>query len=124
MDYAIEVPKLSSLILRHDANAPLRGLDTVPRADQPPVAIVFWAFRVMVGLGFAMAGIGLWSLVARMRGRLYAMPMLHRAAVLMGPAGFIAVLAGWTVTETCQSASKRDPLSACKGDHLAALRSG
>ena len=100
VDYAIEVPKLSSLILKHDANAPLAGLDTVPLINQPPVAIVFWAFRVMVGLGFAMAGIGLWSLVARMRGRLYATPLLHSAAVLMGPAGFVAVLAGWAVTET------------------------
>jgi len=97
---AIEIPKLSSLILKHDPDAPLKGLDKVPLADQPPVAIVFWAFRIMVGLGFAMAGIGLWSLVARARGTLYGSPLLHRAAVAMGPAGFIAVLAGWVVTET------------------------
>ncbi|MDP9057347.1 MAG: cytochrome ubiquinol oxidase subunit I [Pseudomonadota bacterium] len=100
VDYAISVPKLSSLILKHDANAPLAGLDTIPIADQPPVAIVFWAFRVMVGLGFAMAGLGLWSLIARLRGQLYSASLLHRAAVVMGPAGFIAVLAGWVVTET------------------------
>ncbi len=100
VDYAIEVPKMSSLILKHDPNAGLPGLDTVPLADQPPVAVVFFAFRVMVGLGMAMAGLGLWSLVMRVRGRLYGAPMLHRAAVLMGPAGFIAVLAGWVVTET------------------------
>jgi cytochrome d ubiquinol oxidase subunit I len=100
VDYAVEVPKLSSLILKHDANAPLAGLDTVPRADQPPVAVVFWAFRVMVGLGFAMAGLGLWSLFARVRGKLFTAPLLHRVAVMMGPAGFVAVLAGWVVTET------------------------
>ncbi len=100
VDYAIEVPKLSSLILKHDANAPLGGLDTIAVADQPPVVIVFWAFRVMVGLGLAMATLGLWSLVARWRGRLYTTPLLHRAALGMGPAGFIAVLAGWVVTET------------------------
>lgn len=99
VDYAISIPKASSLILKHDPNAPLKGLDTVPEADQPPVGIVFWAFRVMVGLGFAMMGLGLWSLLARMRGRLYDWRVLHHAALLMGPAGFVAVLAGWVVTE-------------------------
>jgi len=99
VDLAVEIPKGSSLILKHDANAPLAGLDTVPDADEPPVGIVFWAFRIMVGLGVLMAGLGLWSLIARWRRRLYDWPMLHRAAVLMGPAGFIAVIAGWVVTE-------------------------
>lgn len=99
VDYAIEIPKASSLILKHDLNAPLKGLDTVPDANEPPVPIVFWAFRIMVGLGFAMAGLGLWSLVARARKSLYDWPLLHRAAVLMGPSGFVAVLAGWVVTE-------------------------
>lgn len=99
VDYAIAIPKASSLILKHDLNAPLRGLDTVPVADHPPVGIVFWAFRVMVGLGFAMAGLGLWSLWLRWRGRLYHTPLMLRAAVAMGPAGFVAVLAGWIVTE-------------------------
>ena len=99
VDYAVEIPKASSLILRHDANAPLAGLDTIPLADQPPVGIVFWAFRIMVGLGFAMAGLGLLSLFLRWRGKLYDHRLLLRFAVLMGPAGFIAVLAGWTVTE-------------------------
>ncbi|BBB11208.1 cytochrome ubiquinol oxidase subunit I [Sphingopyxis sp. FD7] len=99
VDYAVEIPKASSLILKHDPNAPLKGLDTVPDADEPPVGIVFWAFRVMVGLGMAMVGIGLWSLFARARRRLYDLPWLHRAAVLMGPSGFVAVLAGWVTTE-------------------------
>ena len=99
VDLAVEIPKGSSLILRHDPDAPLAGLDTVPDADEPPVGIVFWAFRVMVGLGVLMAGLGLWSLVARWRRRLYDWPLLHRAAVLMGPSGFVAVIAGWVVTE-------------------------
>ncbi|MFM6950576.1 MAG: cytochrome ubiquinol oxidase subunit I [Novosphingobium sp.] len=99
VDYAIEVPKASSLILKHDANAPLAGLDTIADADEPPVGIVFWAFRVMVGLGFAMLGLGLWSLVARLQGKLHDWVWLHRGALLMGPAGFLAVLAGWVVTE-------------------------
>jgi len=99
VDYAIEIPKASSLILKHDLNAPLAGLDTVPDTDEPPIGIVFWAFRIMVGLGVAMAGLGLWSLFARWRRHLYDWTLLHRAAVVMGPAGFVAVLAGWVVTE-------------------------
>jgi cytochrome d ubiquinol oxidase subunit I len=99
IDYAIEIPKLSSLILKHDLNAPLAGLDTIPDEDEPPVAIVFFSFRVMIGLGFAMLGLGLWGLWARARGRLFDAPMLHRAAIVMGPTGFIAVLAGWITTE-------------------------
>ncbi|MGD9812106.1 MAG: cytochrome ubiquinol oxidase subunit I [Sphingobium sp.] len=99
VDYALEIPKGSSLILKHDPDAPLAGLDTVPDGNKPPVGIVFWAFRVMVGLGFAMFGLGLWSLVARAKRRLYDWTWLHRAAVAMGPAGFIAVIAGWVVTE-------------------------
>lgn len=99
VDYALEIPKASSLILKHDANAPLNGLDTIPKEDHPPVGIVFWAFRVMVGLGFAMLALGLWSLLARTRGKLYDWRGLHRLAVLMGPSGFVAVIAGWIVTE-------------------------
>ncbi|MET1755325.1 cytochrome ubiquinol oxidase subunit I [Novosphingobium sp. RD2P27] len=97
--YALEIPNASSLILKHSLNAPLKGLDTVPLADQPPVEVVFWSFRIMVGLGFAMLGIGIWSLLARMRGKLYDWPWLHRAALIMGPSGFIAVIAGWVTTE-------------------------
>jgi len=97
--YAIEIPKASSLILKHSLDAPLKGLDTVPRQDWPPVAVVFWSFRIMVAVGFAMLGIGLLSLWLRARGKLYDSPLLHRLAVLMGPSGFIAVLAGWITTE-------------------------
>lgn len=99
VDYAVSIPKASSLILKHDPDAPLAGLDTVPDADEPPVAIVFWSFRVMVGLGFAMLGVGLWSLLARVRKGLYDWPWLHRAAVAMAPSGFVAVIAGWVTTE-------------------------
>jgi cytochrome d ubiquinol oxidase subunit I len=97
--YTIEIPKASSLILKHDLDAPLAGLDTVPREDWPPVPIVFWSFRVMVGLGFLMLGLGLFSLVARARGKLYDWPWLHRFALAMGPSGLVAVLAGWITTE-------------------------
>jgi cytochrome d ubiquinol oxidase subunit I len=97
--YAVEIPKFSSLILKHDLDAPLAGLDTIPDDEEPPVGMLFSSFRIMVGIGFAMLGIGLWSLWGRVRGRLYEMSWLHRAAVLMGPSGFAAVLAGWITTE-------------------------
>jgi cytochrome d ubiquinol oxidase subunit I len=100
IDYEISIPKLSSLILEHDLNAPMKGLDTVPLADQPPVFITFWAFRIMVGLGFLMLGLGLYSLYARFSGNLYQSPWLHRFAIAMGPSGLVAVLAGWATTET------------------------
>jgi cytochrome bd ubiquinol oxidase subunit I len=98
--YALQIPKLSSWILKHDSDAPLAGLDTVPRENWPPVPIVFWSFRIMVGLGMLMAGLGVFSLWLRWRDRLYDSKLLHRFALVMGPAGFIAVLAGWITTET------------------------
>lgn len=99
IDYAVQIPKLSSLILKHDLNAPLAGLDTIPDADEPPVTIVFYSFRVMIALGFAMLGLGGWALWCRWRGRMLADRWLHRATVVMGPMGFVAVLAGWITTE-------------------------
>ncbi|MBS0481038.1 MAG: cytochrome ubiquinol oxidase subunit I [Proteobacteria bacterium] len=95
----VAIPKLGSVILKHDPDAPLQGLKDFPRSEWPPVAIIFWSFRIMVGLGFAMLGLGLWSLIARWRGALYSWAWLHRAAVLMGPMGFVAVIAGWVTTE-------------------------
>jgi len=99
LKYKVGIPKLSSLILKHDLNAPLDGLDTIPDEDQPPVAIVFWSFRIMVGIGFLMLGVGLFGLWARFRKKLYEAKWLHRAALVMGPSGLVAVLAGWITTE-------------------------
>ena len=98
--YAIEIPKMGSLILKHSPNAPLAGLDTVPRENWPPVPIPFWSFRIMVGMGFLMLALGLFSLWTRWRGTLYQTRLLHIFAMAMGPAGFIAVIAGWVTTET------------------------
>ncbi len=61
-------PHLGALILTHDWNGFLRGLDAFPRDQWPPVAIPFWSFRIMVGIGFAMLGLGLWGLYCRWRG--------------------------------------------------------
>ena len=95
----VAIPKASSLILRHDPNADLPGLESVPQADWPYVPIVFWSFRVMVGLGALMLALGLFSLVAIVRKRLFDWRLLHRFAVVMGPTGFVAVIAGWVTTE-------------------------
>ena len=100
VNYAIEVPKLGSLILKHSWDAPFAGLNTVPRENWPPVPITFWSFRIMVGMGLLMLALGLFSLWTRWRGTLYESRLLHMFAVAMGPAGFIAVIAGWVTTET------------------------
>lgn len=99
VNYKVEVPKLGSLILKHDPNAPLEGLKDYPRDQWPPVAIVFWSFRIMVGLGMAMIALGAFGLLQRLRGKLYDRGLLHRFALVMGPAGFVAVIAGWVTTE-------------------------
>jgi cytochrome d ubiquinol oxidase subunit I len=96
---AVEVPKLGSLILTHSLEGKVQGLDAWPRDQWPNVPIVFFTFRLMVGLGFLMLFVGMASLVLRLRGRLYDAKWLLRTAVLMGPSGFVAMLAGWFTTE-------------------------
>ena len=98
-DYAIEIPQLSSLILTHSFDGVVPGLKDFPRADRPNSLIVFWSFRLMVGLGLLMVAIGATSLYLRYRRRLFDTPWLHRAVLLMGPSGFVAILAGWVTTE-------------------------
>lgn len=97
--FEIAVPNLGSLILTHKVDGAIRGLTEVPPEDRPRVAIVFWAFRVMVGCGLLMLGqawLGLWL---DRKNKLENYPLLLRVMVLSGPIGFVAVLAGWIVTE-------------------------
>ncbi len=96
---AIEIPKLGSWVLTGDMNAEVQGLEAWPKEDWPPLDIVFWAFRIMVGIGMLMILVGLWSGIQRLRGRLFESRLLQRVALAMGPAGFVAVIAGWVVTE-------------------------
>jgi cytochrome d ubiquinol oxidase subunit I len=97
--YPLAIPNAGSLILQHSLTAPMDGLDTVPREEWPPVVIIFWSFRIMVGLGVLMFTLGGIALIAHLRGRLYEWTNLHRFALAMGPAGFVAVIAGWVTTE-------------------------
>jgi cytochrome d ubiquinol oxidase subunit I len=97
--WSVEVPKLGSYILTHDWDGEVRGLKDWPAEDRPFAPLVFWTFRLMVGLGVLMTGLGLWSLVARVRGTLFDSPWLARATVAMAPSGFVAILAGWITTE-------------------------
>jgi cytochrome bd-type quinol oxidase subunit 1 len=95
----VAIPRIASLYLRHDLSSTIAALDEFPPEDIPPVPVVFFAFRFMVGLGLLMAGQGLTSLVLRWRQRLYTAPWMLQGCVLMAPAGFLAMLSGWVVTE-------------------------
>ena len=75
------------------------GLKDFPREDRPNSTVVFWTFRLMVGMGAAMVLLGLWSAVLRLRRRLYDQRLFLWSAVAMGPAGLVAILAGWVTTE-------------------------
>jgi cytochrome bd ubiquinol oxidase subunit I len=97
--YAIEIPRLGSLILTHSLDGQFPGLSEFPPEDRPNSTIVFWSFRVMVGLGVLMLLLGLWGLWLRWRGSLYGARGFLRFVTLMGPGGLIAILAGWFTTE-------------------------
>jgi cytochrome bd ubiquinol oxidase subunit I len=97
--YAVEVPHLGSVILTHSWNGQIKGLKEFPADQRPNSLILFWSFRTMVGLGLLMIALGFWSLWLRRGARMYHARPFLRAAVLMGPAGLVAVLAGWITTE-------------------------
>lgn len=97
--FAVNVPHLGSLILTHSWDGQFAGLKEFAPEDRPNALIVFWTFRIMVGLGLLMIALGIWSAVARWRKTLYSSTGVLRMAVLMGPAGLVAILAGWYTTE-------------------------
>lgn len=98
-DFAIEVPWLGSLILTHDLNGEVEGLKDFPVDQRPPVAIPFFAFRIMVGCAVVMLGLVLMGGWLRWRRRLYDTPLFLRLLQFGAPLGFVAVIAGWCVTE-------------------------
>ena len=97
--WELAIPRVGSLYLRHDLTGTIAALDEFPPEDTPPVPIVFFAFRFMVGLGLLMVGQGLTSMVLRWRHRVFTVLWMLRGCVLMAPAGFLAMLCGWVVTE-------------------------
>ncbi len=97
--YEVAIPKLASGYLTHDWNGEVRGLKEWAPEDRPPVTIVYVAFRIMVGIGFAMLAVVAWGAWLWRRGRLLESRGWLRVASWMLPSGFVAVLAGWTVTE-------------------------
>ncbi len=97
--FAIEIPVLGSLILTHSLDRQIPALKSFPREDRPNSTVIFWTFRLMVGLGMLMILTGLWSLWLRSRKALYTSRAFLTFVLCMGPAGLVAMLAGWVTTE-------------------------
>ena len=97
--YELKIPGITSLILTHHFDGEVKGLKSFAKEDRPPAIVIFWAFRVMVGLGILIILLSLTSAVQYLRGKLFDSRMMQGLWMLMMPSGFIAVLAGWFVTE-------------------------
>lgn len=97
--YKIEIPDLGSIILTHSLTKQIPALKSFPKEDRPDSTIIFWTFRIMAGLGMLMILSGFVGLYMRKRGKLYDNKLFLRFMLLMGPAGLIALLAGWITTE-------------------------
>jgi cytochrome d ubiquinol oxidase subunit I len=96
----VEIPKMLSVLAKHDPNATVTGLDSVPPGDRPPVTIVRVAFQTMVGIGTGLALLGVVFFVTWLRRhRLPRSPWFYRAVMAAGPLAFVALIAGWIVTE-------------------------
>ncbi len=98
-EHEIAIPKLGSLIITHSLDGEIKGLKEFAPADRPPVTPVFWAFRVMVAIGFLMLALVTLSAIQWKRGVLAQSRLLLRWWTWMIPAGFVAVLSGWYTTE-------------------------
>jgi cytochrome bd ubiquinol oxidase subunit I len=99
MHYPIEIPNLGSLILTHTSDGAVKGLNEWPADERPPVALPFFAFRIMVGIGFFMLFVAIAGQILQRRGRLWNSVWFLRLCQWVAPLGFIAVIAGWIVTE-------------------------
>ncbi|MBK0378717.1 cytochrome ubiquinol oxidase subunit I [Mucilaginibacter segetis] len=100
VDYAVKLPGMLSLMINGDTNSEVKGLDAIVVNDQPPVSVVHYAFQIMVALGMLMLGISLLSFIALLRKRAwFKQRWFLKLFVFATPLGFIAVEAGWTVTE-------------------------
>jgi cytochrome bd ubiquinol oxidase subunit I len=99
MHYPIDIPKLGSLILTHSWDGAVKGLKEWPADERPPVALPFFAFRIMVGIDFIMLFIAIAGQILQLRERLWESVWFLRLCPWVAPLGFIAVIAGWIVTE-------------------------
>lgn len=99
IDYVIEILKFSLLILKYDLNVLLVGFDIIFDEDELFVLIVFFSFCIMVGIGFVMFGIGVWSLWLCVCGCLYELGLFYCVVLIMGLSGFVVVLVGWIMIE-------------------------
>ena len=99
VDYAIELPGMLSFLAHGDFTSEVIGLDKIPVEEQPPVAIVHYAFQVMVGCGVVMMLISLVFFIALLKKKWFYSMWLPKLFIVGLPLGFIAVEAGWTVTE-------------------------
>ncbi|MGM0569118.1 cytochrome ubiquinol oxidase subunit I [Marinobacter sp.] len=97
--FEVGIPGMASLILAHDIDGEVPGLDLAPVEEQPPVFLVFWSFRIMVGLGFLMIGFAIAGLILRRGGRYATTNWFLQGLRLMALTPFVAVLSGWFVTE-------------------------
>jgi cytochrome d ubiquinol oxidase subunit I len=97
--FEIAIPRLGSVVLTHTLDGKIPALKEFAPEDRPNSTIVFWSFRIMVGLGLLMITLGLWSAWLRWRGKLWQTRAFLHFALWMGPAGVIAILAGWYTTE-------------------------
>jgi cytochrome d ubiquinol oxidase subunit I len=95
----IAIPRLGGLILKHDLNGRYAGLKDFPKADRPPVLPVFFAFRIMVGIGVLLILLGLTGALLWIRGKLFTTRWYLQAATYSWPVGFVAIIAGWVTTE-------------------------
>jgi cytochrome d ubiquinol oxidase subunit I len=99
MRYKVEIPRLGSLILTHSWDGEIKGLKEWPMDERPPVALPFYAFRLMVGIGFIMLFVVVAGQILRLRGRIWESDRFLRLCQWVAPLGFVAVIAGWTTTE-------------------------
>ena len=97
--WKVEIPHAGSLLLTHSWDGKIPALKDFPQGDRPNSTVVFWTFRVMVGLGSLMILLALAGLWLRRDGRIYRSRLFLRFALLMAPSGFVALLAGWFTTE-------------------------
>ena len=97
--FEVSIPNALSLLVTHSFNGRVPGLKEFPREDRPNVPLLFWAFRVMVGIGFGLLAVMAWALLLWRKGRLFESRPFLRTLLIIHPLGFLAVELGWITTE-------------------------